>query len=182
MNNDTTRICTICHSEKLLDAFMKRGDKFRNQCKECHNAKVLLYVKANPEKRKESKHNSYLKHKDSAAEYARNYYVENKDVILERGKNWDKANPEKKAEKYNRRRARLSACKTYEIRESFLINLKNSPCIGCGSRIKITQDHIVPLARGGNHSEGNLQPLCLSCNSGKQDKLMSEWKYKKGPR
>lgn len=180
MSNDSIKVCTICCIEKPIVAFIKRGDKYRNQCKECHNARSLRYVKANPEKRKESKHASYIKHKDNAAKYARNYYVKNKDAILERGKVWDKNNPEKKVEKYNRRRARLSSCETFEIKKSFLIQLKMSPCVGCGSTKNITQDHVVPLALGGRHSEGNLQPLCLSCNSGKQDKLMSVWKYKKG--
>jgi len=41
-------------------------------------------------------------------------------------------------------------------------------CLCCGSGILITQDHIVPLARGGLHHPTNLQPLCRPCNERKQ--------------
>lgn len=34
-----------------------------------------------------------------------------------------------------------------------------------------TVDHIVPFARGGEHSMANTQTLCLSCNSAKQDRI-----------
>jgi 5-methylcytosine-specific restriction endonuclease McrA len=29
-------------------------------------------------------------------------------------------------------------------------------------------DHIVPLARGGNSTQGNIVPACIDCNRGKK--------------
>jgi 5-methylcytosine-specific restriction endonuclease McrA len=37
-------------------------------------------------------------------------------------------------------------------------------------------DHIIPLARKGTHSIGNLVPACHACNASKGKKLISEWK------
>lgn len=42
-------------------------------------------------------------------------------------------------------------------------------CLCCQSHEKLSIDHIVPLAKGGDNSFENLQTLCMSCNSAKGD-------------
>lgn len=46
-------------------------------------------------------------------------------------------------------------------------------CQSCGKTTlvtKLTIDHIIPLARGGQNDISNLHTLCFSCNQQKTDK------------
>jgi len=45
-------------------------------------------------------------------------------------------------------------------------------CRRCGSAIYLEVDHIVPLSRGGNSEDCNLQTLCRRCNRRKWQKLV----------
>ena len=39
----------------------------------------------------------------------------------------------------------------------------------------LTMDHIVPIARGGKSTRGNVVPSCKSCNTAKKQLLPMEW-------
>jgi 5-methylcytosine-specific restriction protein A len=39
----------------------------------------------------------------------------------------------------------------------------------------LTMDHLVPLARGGTSSRGNVVPACKDCNNRKKGMLPVEW-------
>lgn len=40
---------------------------------------------------------------------------------------------------------------------------------------ELTMDHIVPVARGGKSTKGNLVPCCKECNNNKKQLLPMEW-------
>lgn len=49
-------------------------------------------------------------------------------------------------------------------------------CRYCGARGgRLECDHVVPVAKGGGHEDGNLATACFTCNRSKRDKLVSEW-------
>lgn len=51
-------------------------------------------------------------------------------------------------------------------------------CHYCGDSIspsELTMDHIVPIARGGKSTKGNLVPACKTCNNKKKQLLPMEW-------
>lgn len=39
----------------------------------------------------------------------------------------------------------------------------------------LTMDHLVPLARGGRSTKGNVVPCCKDCNTRKKQLLPTEW-------
>ena len=58
---------------------------------------------------------------------------------------------------------------TVEIRNKIL-KRDNGKCLSCKTTKGLTIDHIVPISKGGYTKEDNLQVLCRSCNTKKQQK------------
>ncbi len=58
------------------------------------------------------------------------------------------------------------ACKRYFDNE----------CAYCGRKLKnLTQDHIIPLSKGGNYTKDNIVPVCRNCNCQKHNKDFITW-------
>ena len=50
------------------------------------------------------------------------------------------------------------------------LDLKNrGVCHYCGRKTKeLTMDHVIPIARGGTSTKGNIVPACSKCNQSKK--------------
>jgi 5-methylcytosine-specific restriction endonuclease McrA len=134
---------------------------YRGECQQCRNAKAREW---------------YLKNRDRRKKTVQLWRLANQDKIAKAVSAWTKANPDKKSNHYHSRKAKLNQNGVYRITEKELKRLYFLPCFYCGANDKKTQDHVVPIHRGGNHSVGNLVTACQSCNSSKQDKTITEWK------
>ena len=88
---------------------------------------------------------------------------------------WRKNHPEKtKAQKINRHARERGGAGSITAQEwQALKEFYNYTCLCCGRRepeIKLTLDHVKPLALGGTNTIDNAQCLCGSCNSRKHKK------------
>lgn len=52
----------------------------------------------------------------------------------------------------------------------------NNECAYCGRKLKnLTQDHFIPLSKGGNYTKDNIIPACRNCNCKKHNKDFYIW-------
>jgi len=79
-------------------------------------------------------------------------------------------------------RARRRHARIEQVNRRKIIERDNSTCYMCGRKLgylEIVLDHVIPIARGGSHSEDNMKVACAPCNSRKGDKLPAECEWLK---
>jgi 5-methylcytosine-specific restriction endonuclease McrA len=177
------QVCSKCLIEKQETEFHKnraRKSGLHTICKLCNIEKVAIWQKTNKERVLENSRKQY--HKDieksrkNRAARVRKWYAAHPEKGRTAAANWKKANRGRATAYENARRARKKQAGIYLILPKEIERILSSNCKHCGTRDNISIDHIIPLARGGRHSVGNLQPLCINCNSSKNDRTMMEWK------
>ena len=90
---------------------------------------------------------------------------------------WHKANPDKHHESRRRRRALKLSAPVNDFADTqwqAVLDHYGHKCAYCGATEDLTQDHIIPLSRGGWHTISNIAPACRSCNSRKGTRTPAE--------
>lgn len=178
-------ICEFCNNE--FEKKPTRGYPKRFCSPLCQNK---AWRKANPEASKAIDKRKYAKskfkiiarvmaytklHPESAKARCKKY------SLTENGKIHNRA-------KAKRHRARLLGATGSHSAWDFLQLVKDLDfyCVACGNQFefnRLTEDHIVPLSKGGSNDIGNIQPMCAPCNSRKKDKTvnyLTDFKIAKG--
>ena len=158
-----------------------------------------LYREQHPDKVALRKQEYYQTHKDEIRARSSQWYYLNKDRV----RAWKVANADRirlwfrvyattpKGQEHARKSNVM-----YRIRKSSqrgtvtpehktrLLNQLDGRCLTCRvpmtrtsrlTRTSLTWDHVVPLSRGGMDDDSNLIPICLSCNTTKNDRTLIEW-------
>lgn len=164
------------------------------------------YRLRNPEKIAESKKMWAQDNKEQLREYGKAYRLDNKEKLAEQSKEWRRANKPKIAEanrawrirnperkKANddawwrnnpdkvkargaKRRASKKAASIFLVRGKDIAQIMSRNCYYCDAPSSHL-DHVLPLAKGGTHSIGNLVAACQRCNLSKGKKFLSQWRY-----
>lgn len=133
----------------------------------------------NPEKTKQNNKSWRINNAEYKAAKDLDWRKNNREKYLENSRTWASNNRLRRRENELRRRARKYNNGVYKVTIKELRKLRDQNCLYCGQQAKITIDHILPIARGGAHSIGNLAPACQPCNSSKGAKTITEWKMAK---
>jgi 5-methylcytosine-specific restriction endonuclease McrA len=188
--SETLKQCLGCKNEKSLDEFGARSlspDGKKSRCKDCISSAAKKYYQKNATQIKERmvrwrKDNpEYLKQYQLATDYDRKWNQANPEKKRKHRKDWYERNPQAVTAKRQNRRAMLKNAEGTFTPEEWLMLLDkyDYTCLRCGAKegemnhlnkkIKMTVDHVIPLSKNGPNRIENIQPLCLSCNSGKCD-------------
>jgi 5-methylcytosine-specific restriction endonuclease McrA len=177
------KVCKICSREKPLSEYHKnrnRPDGVTIYCKPCAVLKAGQWQKSNRNRVNEVGRKNYAKNLEESRKKRRRrvraWYQRNAEQQRQRVSEYRRSHPEKRRLSESKRRSIKLNNGTYTILEKELRRLLSNSCSRCGSRQEQTLDHIIPISRGGRHSIGNLQTLCKSCNSSKNNKTIMEWR------
>jgi 5-methylcytosine-specific restriction endonuclease McrA len=129
----------------------------------------------NIEKERQLGRTKYYRRRDKAVKHQRDKYVANRESELKRGKKWRGEHPQEMRAHCRKRHAlKLGASGTHSAKEwEELKEFFGNKCLCCGiTGVALTEDHIVPLTKGGNDGIDNIQPLCGPCNSKKKQRTV----------
>lgn len=141
------------------------------QGKIVNRERTIRYIKKHPIKRKRTEQKYY--HKSGGKEKRLQRYQNNKEYVHKQNSQWSKNNrPRKRLLDSQYHARKLGAKGTHTLKQwNNLCKKFDYRCANCGKKRKLTEDHIIPLSKGGTNYISNIQPLCLSCNSAKRDRI-----------
>jgi 5-methylcytosine-specific restriction endonuclease McrA len=201
--------CLALKSESEFNKDRHTKDGLFSWCRKCAVESSKKWNESNPEKyrahqRQWTKKDRIL-HPEKYRERAKKSLASNPERVREkrklrnqkyrkahpelqrkRNQEWMKAHPGKYTE-YSRNRRGLEANAEGKFTAAEWEALKkkyNYTCLRCGKcepEIKLTPDHVLPLAKGGSNYIKNIQPLCLLCNCTKNAKHI-DYREQKGGR
>ena len=180
-----SRICTRCKQILPLTEFGKNKNKplgVDNNCLPCRRLARAEYRKNNREAVAASQARNYQLNRAKRIAYATKRIYDNPEMTKIYNSRSKKKNHLAVAANTRRRNARRKENGIFTISKKELLKLSQQPCFYCGSKERLTVDHVIAIARGGRDSIGNLVSACKSCNSQKRDLTIMEWRKKRESR
>ena len=113
---------------------------------------------------------------EAIREYMRAYVEAHRDQHNQRSRTWAKANRMKKIAATQRWRARLKTATVEPVDYARIILRDRMRCHICKRRVARAElhfDHVIPLSKGGEHSESNIAVAHGRCNVRKSASLMT---------
>lgn len=183
--------CSPCRKEYDLQRRARKGDELNAHAREwraanrdqvleseraCYrrhreqrNAYSRERYRSNPERAKAESRASRRKNPALNRLQSKVWAAQNPEKASEITRRWRRQNPDRvRANKRNYRARRRAAQGVFTQQEWLsLCAYYGHRCLCCGKQKPLTADHIVPLVCGGSNDIGNIQPLCIECNSSK---------------
>ena len=177
----TEKPCSRCGEVKPLEAFNtdKRGRGGKTaECKACRNLYSAKWRSENRDRFKEMRASWNARNRDKRAAYCRRWRANNPEKKAQMWSDWYQKNKVRANANSRRYRVRKrSATGDFSGEEwEAMKEMHEHRCAYCHeSGRELTQDHVVPLSKGGTHTWDNIAPACRFCNTSKKDRDLIEW-------
>lgn len=170
---------------------IEKNRKWRESNPDKSHEAQRKWREVNAEKKRDDDRQWREANQERIVEYNRQYRADNQKIANERTRKWRQSNRERVTEyqrervkanlgqfrQYNRkRRASKLSAPGFHTEEEFqaLCSYYMDQCLACGDiPDKLTEDHVIPLVKGGSDDISNIQPLCKSCNCSKGAKTIN---------
>lgn len=167
------RICRPCKRERTRKRRAADPARARAYARE--------WYAANPERERRRSREWIAANQERVATNARARRMANPERFRENFRAWCAANPERVRVRANtsaaRRHARIAHILITLTPQEWdaILEAAGYACSYCGSIEQISMDHLIPIARGGDHTAANVVPACLPCNQSKGAKAVAEF-------
>ena len=178
----TEKKCTKCGKRKNISQFNNKKstkDGLTCWCKSCCVEDASRWIKENPKRHMVFVKKWQVGHIENIRRATKKWRLSQPDDYRESQRKSSKKYYDNHSEKWYLskflRRSRVAknggnfTAQEWKALKEFY----NLSCLRCGRRepdIKLSPDHVNPVAKGGSNSIENIQPLCVSCNKKKYTK------------
>lgn len=181
------RICLGCKTVKHVDEFYRSQSPtaksgLRSRCKACCSPNPESYrpmSRISDEERRQRRIAATVRwQKNNPEKVAAIAARRTPEQSVAAARRWQKNHPEKtNALSAKRRAMKRGAGGSFTADDMATVKLILGPaCLECGTRERVTFDHVVPLSLGGAHSIENIQVLCGPCNSKKGNRNSNDYR------
>ncbi len=197
------KMCRAEYYQENREAFLSYQVEYRMDNREATLAYASEYREANKDKIAARSAEYYAENRDDILAQKAEYYQDNREKILAYTAQWrddnrdriKACNDEYRQTPKGKEARRQSAQKRRALKKGAECDIAPGAweakqddydwhCAYCGIKCipwgperepnMMTQEHIIPLSRGGSHTIGNVVPACLRCNEKKHDRTPEE--------
>jgi 5-methylcytosine-specific restriction endonuclease McrA len=205
MDSIPQKRCADCEQTKPLTDFgidRNRKDGHNPYCRQCRSKHKKIYRAAYRDRLSEQgrayKQRPEVKQRDAewmrqkraanpalARQQTRDTMRKQRVLYPERGREiarrWRARNPEKVSARNRRIKAfRRGVPGSHTLAEWRALKAHYSyRCLCCGKsepQIMLTEDHVIPVTKGGSDNISNIQPLCSPCNASKGNRRSTDYR------
>lgn len=176
------RICKACRAK------YERSEKRKEYSRNYHAQHYPLVADAYRARKRAymAEYNTRDSVKERASEWAKSY-AQREDIAKKKREYLRRYRLTYQQTAREQERSRIKARRRYAVEIGCdgnhtetewrqMCNLANQRCLACGSSELITEDHVVPLTKGGCDCIHNIQPLCSRCNAGKRNHHATDYR------